>query len=174
MFSLEIANNEKGADGVDLAASRGVPGLRTALHVRDLHGNQAMGAFYAALGNRIHELCEHASDHATIKAALTDAGLEAELCDDALGDDATWATLVAEHTALVDATKSFGVPVIQLASGRAIFGPVISEMPSDADALKLFESTTWLTDYANFAELKRDRTVPLDLERVRRRSRGSG
>lgn len=171
VFSLEISNNEKGADGVDLAQARGIPVLRTALLVRDRFGNKAMGDYYAAIGHRIHDECMHASEAATNHAALADAGLDPVIFDEANADDATWRQLVREHTALVDATKSFGVPVIELASGRAIFGPVISEEPNDADALKLFDSTTFLTGYENFAEFKRERTVPLDLERARQHAR---
>jgi hypothetical protein len=41
----------------------------------------------------------------------------------------------------------------------AIFGPVISEVPTDADAVELWLPASWLVRYANFSELKRDRVA---------------
>src|SRR5262245_37282612 len=168
VFSLEIANNPDGAPGVDLEKSRGIPTLRTAILVRDRFGNEAMGRFYTAAGHRNHELCESLNETETLRNALRDCDLDPALFDEAIGDPATWAQLVDEHTTLVKETKAFGVPVIRLDDGSALFGPVVSEMPTDEDALELFRCSVYLTRYANFAELKRDRTVPLDLERTRR------
>jgi hypothetical protein len=76
-------------------------------------------------------------------------------------DDATRTALEAEHHALVACTRSFGVPTIVLdgGDGPAIFGPVISEVPSDEDALALWHHVSWLVRYEAFAELKRDRTA---------------
>ena len=42
-------------------------------------------------------------------------------------------------------------------AGPAIFGPVISELPGDEDAVQLWEHVSWLARYENFAELKRGR-----------------
>ena len=44
---------------------------------------------------------------------------------------------LAEHDALIARTGSFGVPTIVLDAGEgpAIFGPVISELPDDDDAV---------------------------------------
>ena len=78
--------------------------------------------------------------------------------------------LVTEHTDLVTSTRSFGVPAIVLADGNAIFGPVISNVPATTDeAVELWRHVLWLTEYENFSELKRDRTVEPDLEYSRRR-----
>ena len=168
MFSLEIANNPQGAAGVDLDKVRGIPTLRTALAVRDGFGNEAMGRFYAAVAYRNHELCESLSDADTVRGALVDADVDPALFDTANRDPATWAQLQDEHALLVKETRGFGVPIIQLDDNSAIFGPVISEMPTDEDALELFRASVFLTRYNNFAEFKRDRTTPLDLERSRR------
>ena len=71
---------------------------------------------------------------------------------------------VAGCDLVVDDTKAFGVPTIRLDSGHgpAIFGPVVSEMPTDEDAIALFEHVVWLVRYPNFGELKRDR-IDLDV-----------
>jgi hypothetical protein len=164
VFSLSIQNNPEGASAVD-PASAGVRGLRTALAVRRAGGNDAVGSFYDALGIRhFHGDLESYDDEDTFRKALTDVGLDAGLYDQAMADVATWDAVVAEHTAIVSATKSFGVPTIRLdgGAGPAIFGPVISELPTDDDAVKLLEHTAWLVRYENFGELKRER-IDLDV-----------
>jgi protein-disulfide isomerase-like protein with CxxC motif len=169
VFSLEITNHADGADGVEHDA-RGVRGLRTAILVRDRHGNDAMGAFYAALGHRHFDLVESYTEADTFRRALADIDLDPELHDQAMARSSTWTTLVREHKRLVRETQAFGVPTIRLDGGRGpvMFGPVVSRLPTDDDALGLFERFVWLTRYENFSELKRARTVPLDTERSRR------
>ena len=166
LFSLLIQNSPDGAPAVDPAAA-GVRSLRTAVLVREAGGNKALGAFYEALGNRHFNDLEKYDDEDTFRKALTDVGLDPGLYDRAMADPATWDAVVAEHSALVDATKSFGVPTIRLdgGSGPAIFGPVVSEMPTDEDAVKLLEHTAWLVRYENFGELKRER-IDLDVPSV--------
>jgi protein-disulfide isomerase-like protein with CxxC motif len=164
VFSLLIQNNEDGVDAVD-PASGGVAGLRTAVLAREVGGNEAIGAFYEALGNRhFHGDLEKYEDPDTFRKALTDVGLDADLYDRAMADPGTWDSVVAEHTALVTETKAFGVPTIRLdgGAGPAIFGPVVSELPTDDDAVKLLEHTAWLVRYENFGELKRER-IDLDV-----------
>ena len=163
LFSLSIGNSPDGVSAVD-PDSPSVHGLRTAIRVREVGGNDAVGAFYEALGNRhFHELQKY-DDPDTFRGALTDAGLDAGLFDDARADIATWHAVIAEHETLVGETKSFGVPTIRLdgGAGPAIFGPVVSEMPTDDDAVKLFEHVAWLVRYENFGELKRER-IDLDV-----------
>jgi len=57
------------------------------------------------------------------------------------------------------------VPTLVLDGGRglAMFGPVVSELPSDEDAVTLWQHAQWLTRYGNFSELKRRRASPPDL-----------
>ncbi len=51
---------------------------------------------------------------------------------------------------------------------------MISEVPSDEDAVELFRHVSWLTRYENFSELKRDRTIDPPLETVRRNRAAQG
>ncbi len=169
VFSLELVN--AGSEESRLKGhARSARGLRTTVAVRDEAGNDAAGRFYAALGAAIHERGEAADDPAVVTAALEEAGLPAALLDKALDDEQTWETVCAEHHALVESTRSFGVPTIVLdgGDGPAIFGPVISNVPTDEDAVELWRHVAWLTRYENFSELKRDRTVDPDLETIRR------
>jgi predicted DsbA family dithiol-disulfide isomerase len=169
VFSLEIANAEDPLE--EKGHARSERALRTTIAVRDADGNAAVGRFYTALGRRVHELGEPVDEAETIAGALADAGLEAGLAEKAMADDATWETVQTEHQDLVERTRSFGVPTIVLdgGAGPAIFGPVIAEVPSDADAVELLRHVAWLARYENFSELKRDRTRRPDLESVRRK-----
>ena len=159
VFSLEVVNLEEGADPRDLEA-KGSPALRTAVVIEREHGSKAIGAFYAALGRRNFEQVPPASD--PIQAAresLAEANLEPGLCDKALGDPTTWDVVIAETARLVARVGKLGVPTIVLDGGQgpAMFGPVVSRLPSDEDAVALWQHTSWLVRYGNFAELKRKR-----------------
>jgi hypothetical protein len=82
-----------------------------------------------------------------------------------MGDPRTWEEVMRQHYALADARHGIGVPSIVLdgGSGPEIFGPVLSHLPSDEDALAIWEHVRWLARYDNFYELKRYRTHQPDL-----------
>lgn len=169
LFSLEITN-EGDEESVAKGHARAAPALRTALVVDEEHGSDALGALYAALGRRVHEEGADLAAEETITAALREADLDPGILARALADEGSWERVREQHVALVERTRSFGVPTIVLDGGKgpAIFGPVVSEPPSDEDAVELFRHVAWLTRYENFSELKRDRTITPDLESVRR------
>jgi predicted DsbA family dithiol-disulfide isomerase len=168
-FSLELQNFDKPLDEFDGARAVSGPALRTLVALREGDGDAAAGRFYAALGERYFDGEEDLTDE-TVRAALVDASLDETWLDKAMADESTWDTVVAEHHELTEDTRSFGVPTIRLDGGRgpAIFGPVISNEPANAsEATTLWEHVTWLVRYANFSELKRDRTIVPDLARIR-------
>jgi predicted DsbA family dithiol-disulfide isomerase len=165
LFSLEVVNLDDGKDPRELQTRSG-PALRTATLIRRRRDAKAIGPFYTALGKRIWEQSPPEQDMVVaVRAALEEAGFDAAWCDEALADPATWDEVLAEHHGLVGRTRSFGVPTIVLDGGEgpAIFGPVISEMPSDDDAVELWRHMSWLARYGNFSELKRNRILPPDL-----------
>ena len=169
VFSLEVVNLPAGKDPRALDARSG-PALRTALALRDREGEKAVGAFYAALGKRMWEEPPPPDDMvAAVREALSASGLDPGVAERALADPSTWKAVLEEHAALVDGTRSFGVPTIVLDGGKglAIFGPVISVLPSDEDAVALWRHTSWLVRYGNFAELKRTRLGRPDLPSVK-------
>lgn len=171
LFSLELQN--AGNEPEELAAAHVKSGLalQTAVLVRDTAGGSAVGNFYKAIGERVHQRGERLEESATIEAALADIGLDVALCGKATGNEAAREQVSIEHRELCQRTRSFGVPTIVLddGDGPAIFGPVISEVPTDEDAVELWRHVSWLVRYENFAELKRDRIADPDLESVRRR-----
>lgn len=170
LFSLELQNAGKEPEELASAHARSARGLRTAVVVREVGGEAAVGAFYKVLGYRVHEGGEPLDDPATVEGALADAGLDPQLFARAWSEPETADRVAAEHRELCERTRSFGVPTIVLdgGDGPAIFGPVISEVPSDDDAIELWRHTSWLVRHANFAELKRDRLELPALESIRR------
>lgn len=159
VFSLEVVNLEDGADPRALEPT-GSPALRTAVVIERTHGSKAIGPFYTALGRRNFEQVPPASDAVVaVRESLEEAGLEPALCDKALADPTTWDVVVDETVRLVERLGKLGVPTIVLDGGEgpAVFGPVISRLPSDEDAVELWRHTSWLVRYGNFAELKRKR-----------------
>jgi len=165
VFSLEVANLPDGEDPRQVDATSG-PALRTAVTIRDRLGSPAIGPFYKALGARIWEQPPFPEDMLeAVRGSLTTAGLDVGLLDAALADPSSWDKVLEEHDALVARTGAFGVPTLVLDGddGPEIFGPVVSALPTDEDAVELWRHTRWLVRYGNFAEVKRGRGSPPDL-----------
>ena len=93
----------------------------------------------------------------TVDAVLEDVGLPVSLAD-AL-DDPSWDAVIEAETdaALALTGKDVGTPIIAYdpPNGPAFFGPVISRVPSDDDALRLWDAVLELTNFPGFSELKR-------------------
>lgn len=169
LFSLELQNAGKEPEELAAAHARSTAALRTAVAVRRAAGPAAVGSFYAAIARRVHEVGEPLEAPETIEGALADAGLDPGLHARALADGSTAEQVAAEHRELCERTRSFGVPTIVLDGGEgpAIFGPVVTEVPADDEAVELWAHVSWLTRYENFAELKRERAAAPPLESVR-------
>lgn len=169
VFSLELQNAGKEPEELARAHARSGPALRTSIAVRDAAGPSAVGGFYKALGERVHERGEPLDGRVTVESSLADAGLDPGLCAAACGDPSTSARVASEHRHLCERTRSFGVPTIVLdgGDGPAIFGPVISEVPNDDDAVELWRHVFWLVRHGEFAELKRERLAAPALESMR-------
>jgi len=138
--------------------------LRVAASVRAARGSEALDGLHHAFGQHVFEVDpppegEHVGTGGRRMAAamLADAGLD-ESHADALTDD-SWDDEIAADTelALSVAGKDVGTPVIQFGppDGPAFFGPVISRLPSDEQALDLWDHVVGLAGFTGFAELKR-------------------
>jgi len=92
-----------------------------------------------------------------LEPILSEAGLPAELAD-ALDDTSFDAELPSEtDEALALTGKDVGTPIIhfQPPDGVAFFGPVVSRLPSEAEAVPLWDNVLSLASFPGFAELKR-------------------
>lgn len=135
--------------------------LRVCARVRDDHGPEAVARLYPALSSQVFEV---GPDHydptdldALVRSALVEAGLPEDLVRH-LDDTDRDAQIQAEtDEALALTGKDVGTPILHVAppEGAAFFGPVISRLPSDEDALRLWDHVVGLATFPGFAELKR-------------------
>lgn len=154
--------------GYEAGHTAGLRLLRVAARTRAEHGPAAVGQLYEQLGAAIFDT-EPAGeiDDAAVReargtaefvtAVLGTAGLPAELAD-ALEDHSYDAVIQAEtDEALALTGHDVGTPIIhfQPPTGTAFFGPVISRLPSEADAVRLWDHVIGLASFGGFAELKR-------------------
>lgn len=130
-----------------------------------------LGAFYTALGTKIHAGDDTQSRptgagayDALIREALAEVGLDAGYAD-AAGTDAFDAQLRATHQAAIDAVgDEVGTPVIKLGDA-AFFGPVITRVPRGEEAGEIFDAAVRLAQYPYFFEIKRSRTESPQIDR---------
>jgi hypothetical protein len=141
----------------------GLRALRVADQVRGELGNDAVAAFYTALGTRIHvdrrrdELLADAESF--VAEALEAAGFDPVYATH-VHDESHDATLRDEvEVALSRTGPNVGTPILTFAPGQgeregSFFGPVISKAPRGADAVKLWDAVETLAT-SGVAELKR-------------------
>ncbi|QLE72084.1 DsbA family protein [Streptomyces rectiverticillatus] len=135
--------------------------VRVCIAAEQKFGNEALGPLYTALGTRFHDR-GLPRDHATIVAALEEAGLPAELAD-AARSDAFDAELRASHEEGISKVgQDVGTPVIAVpgADGEqiAFFGPVVTPAPKGEAAARLWDGTLLVASTPGFYEIKRTRT----------------
>lgn len=136
--------------------------LRVAARARAEHGPDAVGPLYKAFGERVFETGEPPGAGlrgapALAEPALAEAGLPASLAG-ALDDESWDAEIQAEtDEALALTGKDVGTPILHFRppEGVAFFGPVISRLPDDEEALALWDHVVGLASFPGFAELKR-------------------
>ena len=142
--------------------------LRMAARTREEHGREAMAPLYAALGRQIFDrerdrtrdekaVRERRGTREFVAPVLSELGLPPALAD-AL-DDPAWDAVVQAETdeALGLTGKDVGTPILHFEppEGVAFFGPVISRLPDDEQALELWDHVIGLASFPGFAELKR-------------------
>jgi hypothetical protein len=169
-ISLRLVNSSVDYDrqfppGYEAGHTAGLRLLRVAARTRAGHGRAAAGRLYEAIGTRVFDSAadsEPADDgyrgtRAFVEPILAGAGLPAELAD-ALDDTSLDAEIRREtDEALALTGKDVGTPIIQFQppAGVAFFGPVISRLPSEAEAVPLWDNVVGLASFPGFAELKR-------------------
>jgi 2-hydroxychromene-2-carboxylate isomerase len=134
--------------------------LRMAARTRAEHGREAVARLYAGYGAHLWDAEREWTDPtgaALVEPALATAGLPQDLAT-ALDDDSWDAGIRAETAEALSLTgKDVGTPILhfQPPTGVAFFGPVISRLPSEADAALLWDHVIGLASFPGFAELKR-------------------
>jgi hypothetical protein len=153
--------------GYEAGHTAGLRLLRVAARTRAEHGRAAVGPLYAAIGARVFDTARGAEPDQThggyrgtrtfLEPILAEVGLPAGLAD-ALDDASFDAELRRESDEALSLTgKDVGTPIIQFRppGGVAFFGPVISRLPTEAEAVPLWDNVLGLAGFPGFAELKR-------------------
>jgi len=141
--------------------------LRVAAQARANHGPDAVGRLYEMLGRQIFDSSpalrgfskgrETRDSRLFLEPILAQAHLPVSLAG-ALDDNSLDAVIRQEtDEALALTGKDVGTPIIHYRppSGVALFGPVISRVPSEEDAARLWDHVVGLASFPGFAELKR-------------------
>jgi 2-hydroxychromene-2-carboxylate isomerase len=168
-ISLRVVNEHVDYDshfpaGYEAGHTAGLRLLRVAAKARADHGRAAVGPLYEALGARVFDADDSAElaggEQGTrefVTPALAEAGLPTDLA--AALDDPSWDDALRAETdeALTLTGRDVGTPIIHFEppDGAAFFGPVISRLPSAADATRLWDHVVGLATFPGFAELKR-------------------
>ena len=140
--------------------------LRAAASIRRERGPAAIGPLYEALGTRIFDA--HTGSYTVdatdfrgtaqfLEPVLDELGLPAHHLN-ALDDAEFDAEIQTETDEALSLTgRDVGTPIIhfQPPEGVAFFGPVISRLPGDDDAVVLWDHVIGLASFPGFAELKR-------------------
>ncbi|MFD0168518.1 DsbA family protein [Streptomyces decoyicus] len=135
--------------------------VRVVIAAQQLHGDEAVGKLYTALGTRIHNEGLGVNPE-SVAAALDDAGLPADLIEYA-DKDTYDAQLRASHKEGIDLVgQEVGTPVIAVPGHDgeqiAFFGPVVTPAPKGEEAAKLWDGTLMVASIPGFYEIKRTRT----------------
>jgi hypothetical protein len=141
--------------------------LRVVHAARAEHGPEVVGPLYEALGRRIFDappLDQQIVGDVDVRGTaeflapvLDEVGLPGELVG-RLDDESLDIDIHAEtDEALALTGKDVGTPIIhfQPPEGVAFFGPVISRLPDEQDAVRLWDHVVGLASFPGFAELKR-------------------
>jgi hypothetical protein len=164
MLNAAVDYDSQFPAGYEAGHTAGLRLLRVTARVRAEYGRRAVGPLYEAIGTRAFDSStsanltpEERGSREFAESALEEAGLPAGLAR-AL-DDASWDGELRAETdeALALTGKDVGTPIIHFGppDGTAFFGPVISRLPSDEDAVRLWDHVVGLASFPGFAELKR-------------------
>ena len=158
-FSLAVVHLKEGDDPGPAAELWGSPALRLLALVRRQQGNSGVARLYTAIGTLVHEEGMSLPEDGTLPHALERVGMDPALLAKAQSDRTLWDEVLADHRAAVAACEAFGVPTIVLDGGRGpgAFGPVITRVPEDREAVALLQDTVRMLRRDYLFEIKRDR-----------------
>lgn len=168
--------NERYEQPQDMVESqrRGLRYHRICAAARERLGNDAVGELYRAWGERYWytgaegELGERLAAAARVadpEEIVRSLGLPIDLLDAA--DDPSWDVTIRAETAEAfrRTGPDVGTPIITYdpPDGNSLFGPVLSEVPGDDEAVAFYEALRTVAGFRGFSELKRTDRIPLDL-----------
>ncbi|MGH7641392.1 MAG: DsbA family protein [Candidatus Dormibacteria bacterium] len=159
LFSLGVANASEADLAADTPVGHSGAALAALALARRLGGNPALLRLYTAMGDAAHQRHQDLADPAVLDHAWAQAGQEPRDLAGAAGDPSLWASVLADHRLATRSCQAFGVPTLILdgGSGPGIFGPIITEVPSDEECVALLSDVVRMMRRPFLMELKRDR-----------------
>ncbi|MGI8752922.1 MAG: hypothetical protein ACR2MN_11525 [Acidimicrobiales bacterium] len=166
LINAKVDYDSQFPEDYEAGHTAGLKLLRVAAKVRAEHGPEAVGPLYEAFGARIFDTEPEPGvtqgnlappTRELVEPILARCGLPSVLAD-ALDDVSLDAEIRSEtDEALALTGKDVGTPIIhfQPPTGVAFFGPVISRLPSDDEAVSLWDHVIGLAGFPGFAEMKR-------------------
>ncbi|MGE3536231.1 MAG: hypothetical protein AB7N91_02195 [Candidatus Tectimicrobiota bacterium] len=167
-IALRLLNKQKNYDtdfppGYEHFHTAGLRMLRVAAKVRAELGREPLAELYTGYGQAYFDQPRGSGLRARlgtvrhIATTLQAVGLPTDYA--AAADDTSWDAEIEAETelALSRTGRDVGTPIITFEppDGVSFFGPVISRLPSDAEALPLWQAVLTLAKFPGFAELKR-------------------
>ena len=174
-ISLKFINEDNDVPAAMAEAQqRGLRYHRICAAARAELGNEAVGQLYQAYGERywytpaegdLMERFGNAAESVDPAEIVRSLGLPEHLLDAA--DDESWDAVIRAESdeALRRTGKDVGTPIITFdpPTGNSLFGPVISDIPDDEQAVAFYDALRTFVDFKGFSELKRTDRAPLDL-----------
>jgi hypothetical protein len=167
-ISLRILNKDKDyatdfPPEYEHGHTAGLRMLRAAAKVREELGREQMGPLYSAYGARYWDMKKGTLNRRVLGTVehtaecLELAGLPTEFAT-AVDDESFDAIIELEtELALSRTGRDVGTPIISFRppDGLSFFGPVISRVPSDEQAVPLWNAVIELASFPGFSEMKR-------------------
>ncbi|WP_436405232.1 mycothiol-dependent nitroreductase Rv2466c family protein [Mycobacterium asiaticum] len=113
--------------------------------------------WYAVIGRELHDRGGKPHDPEVARRLLGEIGVDPTNLDAALADPTTHDEVRAEHQRVLDA-GGFGVPTLFF-NGQCLFGPVLVNPPTGADAVKLWQVVTGMAEFPHVYELQRPKSA---------------
>jgi hypothetical protein len=170
LMSLAILNQGRDiTEGYRRLLERTWAPVRVAAAVQQRHGYPALVGFYQAPGRRIfvtgqdhYPVIRHRLPQ-MITEALAEVALPGELAT--AGAVTTYDSILkASHDAgLASVGEGVGTPVIHL-YGTAFFGPVMTSVPHQTDAVRVYDGLALLAGFPGLFEIRRALVAPLSYD----------
>ena len=160
VMSLAILNEEK--DLSDEVKRRLLGPVRVLTAVAEHEGEDLLRPLYTAIGDGIHRQGRRDERRQVVEEALAEIGVDASYLEAWDSDAHDKALAESHHAAMELVGYDVGTPVVRV-NGEAFFGPVVTPVPQDEAAGRLWDGFMLLAETPGFFEIKRSRTANPDL-----------
>lgn len=130
---------------------------RVAAAIQTEHGHDALGAFYDALWTDPDGT--ERERNGDIAEALQRAGLPAELANTGTSTDYDAELRASHHDGVDRIDAEIGTPILAITNPdgaqHTLFGPVLSDLPTDEDSIRLWDAIITLNSIPTLREIKR-------------------